>query len=249
MITRRPKPKCTQRKREFLETEHFAQVAKELSPVLHKVASQIRRPYYIDNSDLVQEALWHIFRNRDKYDERISSIMTWSLRVAKNKFMNIAANGFRDKRCPKDEDKKALNPIDYEDLLFFVDSSNIMSSIVSHNNVIEDIHERELITHARKLLRGFAAELFNVYVSPPPKLLAMVNKRIKQQQSRVRHVNKQTKTGNVCKQPFAFHIDNKSLSIYFDVPIHKVVKAKDIIHGVLRKASLVCGGEWPVSRS
>lgn len=249
MVHRRPRPKCTQRKREFLENEHFEQVAKELSPALFKVASQISRPYYIDNGDLVQEALWHIFRNRDKYDENISSIMTWSLRVAKNKFMNIAANGFRDKRCPKDEDKRALNPIDYEDLLFFVDSGNSASSIVSNNTVIDDIHEKELIAHARKLLRGFAAELFEVYVSPPPKLLRLVNKRILEQQSRVRHVNRQAKKNGISKQPFAFHIDNKSLSIYFNVPIHKVVKAKDTIHGVLRKSSLACGGVWPTSRS
>lgn len=248
MIQRHPRPKCTQRKRAFLETEHFEQVAKELSPVLHKVASKISRPYYIDNSDLVQEALWHIFRNRDKYDERLSSIMTWSLRVAKNKFMNIAANGFRDKRCPKDSDKKALNPIDYEDLLYVVDGG--MPNCVTHSTVIEDIHEQELIEHARKRLRGFAATLFEAYIDPPSKLTRLAEQRAAQQRSRVRHVNRQSKSmAKSCKEPFAFHIDNKTISIYFNIPIHKVVKAKDAIHGALRKASLACGGEWPQTRS
>ena len=248
MVKRRPRPKCTQRKGKFLGDEHFEQVCQEMTPLLFKYASQIRRPYHIDNSDLVQEALTHIFLNRDKYDERISSIMTWGLTVARRKFMNIAATGFRDKRCPKDSDKKAINPIDFEEMLFFTEDGAAISDCITLPTVENDIHERELVSNARRRLRGLALNLLDIYLDPPWELLALVNNRMHHQKLRVNHVNKQNKKSRgseIHKQPFSFHIDNKSLSTFFKVPIHTVVKAKDSLRGELRRASKECGGEWP----
>jgi hypothetical protein len=249
MVNRTPRPKCAQRNKEYLNDIHFPQVAKELTPLLFKCASKISRPYYIDNSDLVQEALAHIFCNRDKYDETMSSIMTWCITVAKNKFINIASTGFRDKRCAKDADNNVLGNANFDEIIYFsADDGGCLSNAVVFPTIEDDIHERELISKTKNILRGFSKQVLEIYLNPPDDLVTLVNIRETRQGYRVKRINNQNVSSGVQdkhKAPFSFHIDNESLAIFMNVSKNKVAKAKDEIYGALRKASKECEGCWP----
>jgi len=242
----KPRPKCTQRNKQFLlDNDHFSQVCQELSPLMYKHARRIYRAHYIKDEDMVQEAFTHIFANREKYDDNLSSIMTWCMKVARNKFLNIAADGFRDKRCPKDEDKRALNPINFEDLLCFSDTEH--SSFVEQPSVEDKIHENEIIDRTKKRLNEFACKMFELYISPPPDLIDMIDKRMTAQRARVIHINRQTNNQELHKAASIMSIDNKSMAVYLNVNMSKVAKAKDQIYGALRSAIKDCDGVWPLN--
>lgn len=73
---------------------------KEIRLMVRNEARHIRRAPHLDDEDLVQEVLTHIYANRHQFKAYKSSYKTWALRVARNKLYNIAEKSFRQCRCP-----------------------------------------------------------------------------------------------------------------------------------------------------
>lgn len=89
---------------------------RELRPLVRREAHYIYRPPFIDDDDLVQEALAHIYAKRHQFDAKKSSYKTWALTVARNKLYNIAAYNLRQSRCPMMSNGKAVMELSWDSL-------------------------------------------------------------------------------------------------------------------------------------
>lgn len=218
-IKRQPRLKCKQRNNSFLQKPHIDQVLRELTPMLYREARKIKRPSHTYTDDeLVQEALLHIYQNRNKYDENIASIQTWCLEISRRKFYNLAKQAFRNKYHPCDSEGN------------IIPMTELNEEFVGTLPTVEDsIRSQEIITKTQKRLRVLSKKVFWALLTPPDELIEHVRKEYIQC-LRKRHV------GNRKKIPFAFDITNDNLATFFNVPYTSVIHAKDEIHNAMRLA-------------
>jgi len=217
VIKRQPRPKYNQRNNSYLNDEHINQVFTELEPVLMREARKIARPFFISDEDLVQEALSHIFANRNKYDETMASIKTWCIKVAKRKFYNVAKHHMRMKTSPQNIEGDIFFPIEYDD-----------DSMGDNPHVEDKIHLNQLVEKIERRLHKLSKEVFWALLLPPDELIEQVR------QDRIETL-RERKVGEREKVPFTFNITNESLATYLNRPYSAVVKAKDDISYAIKK--------------
>jgi len=208
-------------------------IVQEIKPTLLREAKKIKRPVFIDEEDLVQEALINIVSNLDSFDDEISSMKTWCVNIAKHKFYNVAKDYYRKKRSPKNANN--------ENIFHEVFDENCCDALIENYNPIDVIHEKELITETEKRIHNeLSKKIFNIMLEPSHELIELVNDRDNKQKSRVKKVNENEKTRS--KEPNAFHISNDDLASFFGVKPTAIIRAKDKIRSALRHAINVCNG-------
>jgi RNA polymerase sigma factor (sigma-70 family) len=213
--------------------EEIEAVVREIKPVLMREAKKIKRPVFIDEEDLVQEALINIFSNIDSYNSDLSSIKTWCVNIARHKFYNVAKDYYRKKRSPKNENNENIFPEMFDE--------NCSHLINEDPSAFDLMHENELVQETRKRVHNdLSKKIFDVMVSPTPDLINLVNERDKKQSARVKRVNSESNSNS--KEPKTFHISNEDLACYFGVKSTAVIRAKDKIRIAIRSAVAVCEG-------
>ena len=213
----------------ILDKEEFVNVIQEIQPLLLKAAHHISRPYYIEPEDLVQEALIKIFRTRSKYkSDKKASLKTWIMNVAMRQFYNVAITEYRKKRVPQNiHISKAFVEInDMEELSNFKHSNEYAPYSCKTEY---DLRYKEIIKRTEIKLTPFAKEVFYTMLEPPDKLIKII-KRNQEKKIENKILGKSTKI------PFQFIITTEQLAEHFEVPKHKITKAKNYINNAMRLA-------------
>lgn len=205
------------RRHKGITDQEFYQAYPAIQRAASIAAKKIRRHLtYVDDEDLVQEAMEAVYRNRGAYDPCKSSIHTWSVCVARNKIYSIARElgaGINGKTFL----------VDHTQLPKGCEMGVVGNTTISQDELIE---KREALSIARAMMHDTARQIFDLLINPPDDLVEKV-KQDRNNQLRRWHNGRRGRRPNK-----TYVISNCILASYLGISDRAVKTAKHNMQSV-----------------